>query len=258
MARDVGGQFLLRIEDIDQTRARAKWIAQIKEDLTWLGVAWDAQPLLQSQNLQLYSSALDDLWARGLLYECHCNRRDIINALSAPQEGAPVGPDGLIYPGTCRTTSKLHQSARPHEVLRLNLSKALKTIEEPLNFMEIGIGPNRQTGLQTLTSTELMKTVGDIVLARRGMGTSYHLSVVVDDAAQGITHVVRGQDLFEATAIHVVLQKLLRLPSPKYHHHRLIRDENGVRLAKRDNAKAVALMRAQGKTVADIRMMIGA
>lgn len=253
MARAAGGRFLLRIEDIDRQRAKPQWEAQIYDDLRWLGLSWDGPVLRQSDRLPAYRAALADLWARGLLYRCTCTRRDIEAAVSAPQEGAePVhGPDGLIYPGTCREAG----APRPGEplldaVLRLRMDRAACEC----SFDETG---PRHAGHHTITPAEMIATVGDVVLARREMGTSYHLSVVLDDAAQGVTHVTRGEDLFDATRIHVTLQRLLGLPVPVYCHHPLIRDENGKRLAKRDDARALSLYRAEGATPSDIRRMVG-
>lgn len=262
-AQAAGGQFLLRIEDIDQSRARATWETQIYDDLQWLGLSWPEPVLRQSTRQAAYDAALDKLWARGLLYPCRCNRRDIHTAANAPQEGSPIlGPDGIVYPGTCRPTTALvpaPNTLRPRDIaLRLNIKTALG-IGLPtgfLSFTEMGAGPNGEHGSISVTSDDLIKTVGDVVLARKDMGTSYHLSVVLDDAAQGVTDVVRGQDLFEATAIHVLLQSLLGLPKPRYHHHRLIRDDTGKRLAKRDDARAIAIYRSKGVTPTDIRKMI--
>jgi len=254
------GDFVLRIEDIDQTRARPQWEAQIYDDLAWLGIAW-AQPVMrQSDRLDIYAKALDTLWEQGLLYECRCTRADIAAATSAPQEGAPLlGPDGVIYPGTCR--DKHHQTAkRPDDaVLRLNMAQALRQIGQstsksnPLSFHE-ALRPDH-LGVVKASGPDMLHNVGDIVLARRNMGTSYHLSVVLDDAAQDITDVVRGADLFDATMIHVILQKILKLPTPTYHHHRLIRDDNGKRLAKRDDARAISLFRKEGVRPKEIRCM---
>lgn len=245
-----GGEFLLRIEDIDQSRARPAWEAQIFEDLAWLGIRWPKPVLRQSERLGAYRTALANLWSRGLLYPCSCTRRDIVEATQAPQEGAPpLGPDGVVYPGTCRTKPS---GDMPETALRLNLRAALHE-GESLHFTETGC----KAGRVDFSATEALETIGDIVLARRDMGTSYHLSVVLDDAFQGVTHVTRGQDLFEATKIHVILQKLLGLPTPVYHHHRLIRDDNGKRLAKRDDARALSKYRAEGATPEDIRRMVG-
>ena len=255
MARAVGGKFLLRIEDIDTTRSRPEWEAQIYDDLAWLGLTWDAEPMRQSDRLPAYRDALANLWAKGLLYPCTCTRRDITAAASAPQEGAePIyGPDGLVYPGTCRPASPASGPIPENAALRLNMSAALARLGGPDNlaFEEQDRGPIQ------VSASELITQVGDIVLSRRDFPGSYHLSVVLDDAAQGITHVIRGEDLFEATKIHVILQRLLDLPTPIYHHHRLIRDENGKRLAKRDDARAIAKYRAEGATPEDIRRLVG-
>lgn len=229
MAKDSGGTFLLRIEDIDQSRSRPAWEQQIFDDLAWLGLAWPMPVMRQSERIHDYGEALKLLWHQGLTYPCSCNRKDILAAASAPQEGAPtIGPDGIIYPGTCRNLVDRNADIPVHAALRLDMAFAG--------------GPDG---------------IGDIVISRRDMGTSYHLSVVVDDAAQGVTDVVRGKDLEDATPIHVLLQKLLGLPTPTYHHHRLIRDENGKRLAKRDDARALSKYRSEGATPNDIRCLVG-
>lgn len=251
MARAAKGTFLLRIEDIDRSRARPEWEEQIYDDLRWLGITWERPVLKQSENMGAYAAALDDLWARGLLYQCDCNRRDIETAMSAPQEGVPThGPDGLIYPGTCRSKHP-RTGDRPKDVaLRLDLRAARDALPDVLGF-------DTPDGTTTCNINTAIRAIGDVVLARRDMGTSYHLSVVVDDAIQGVTDVVRGEDLEPATCIHVILQTLLGLPVPTYHHHRLVRDDAGKRLAKRDDARAIAKYRADGATPDDIRAMIG-
>lgn len=270
LATNNAGEFVLRIEDIDQSRSRRQWEDAIYDDLSWLGLTWPSPVMRQSERHSVYQEALDTLWSKGLLYPCTCNRKDIAAAASAPQEGYPLhGPDGIIYPGTCRakwTPPAQVEAPRPGDVaLRLNMAEALKQlsnalkisdISETIWFDELGSGPHSETGKISVKADELLNGVGDVVLARRGMGTSYHLSVVLDDAEQAITHVVRGQDLFEATSIHVVLQRLLGLPTPVYHHHRLIRDDTGKRLAKRDDARAIAKYRAEGASPADIRAMV--
>ena len=201
----------------------------------------------QSERIARYHAALDQLWDAGLLYPCTCNRRDIREATSAPQEGAPLhGPDGLIYPGTCRDKRRPHEM--PNAVLRLNMQAAARTI----GFWNVAGSREKHS----YTAEMLTQTIGDVVLARKDMGTSYHLSVVIDDEAQGITDVVRGQDLFDATPIHVLLQDILGLHTPTYHHHALIRDEVGKRLAKRDDARAISKYRADGATPEHIRPMV--
>lgn len=279
MARAEGGEFILRIEDIDGARARPEWEELIYEDLRWLGLSWDGPVMRQSERIEAYEAALDRLWAQGLLYPCDCTRRDIAEALSAPQEGGEqvLGPDGPIYPGTCRrksTHERLFPDAHPRprgRALRLDMVTA--TANSPGfdhridtagggdhwydGFNETGAGPKGETGRVEFTPEDLQRGVGDVVLARRDFGTSYHLSVVVDDAAQDITDVVRGADLFDATRIHVLLQRLLGLPSPLYHHHRLVRDDAGKRLAKRDDARAIRKYREDGASPDDIRRMVG-
>ncbi|WP_424179850.1 tRNA glutamyl-Q(34) synthetase GluQRS [Yoonia sp. TsM2_T14_4] len=256
MARALGGTFLLRIEDIDQTRARPAWEVQIYDDLAWLGLTWDGPVLRQSDRMGVYDNVIDGLWQRGHLYVCTCTRRDIQAALSAPQEGCNVGPDGLIYPGTCKAQRRLRreywqqsESGMPARdaVLRFDLDTLSNDI---ITFQNNGLHVE-------VTRQDLQRDVGDFVIGRKDSGTSYHLSVVIDDAAQGVTDVVRGADLAEATQIHAALQALLGLPTPRYHHHDLIRDAAGKRLAKRDDAKAIATFRAEGASPADIRRMVG-
>ncbi|MEL7099002.1 MAG: tRNA glutamyl-Q(34) synthetase GluQRS [Pseudomonadota bacterium] len=275
MAMAANGTFLLRIEDIDRQRSKPEWEAQIYEDLAWLGLTWAEPVMRQSERQAAYDAALDALWDRALLYPCHCNRRDILEAASAPQEGAPLlGPDGIVFNRSmCPCEAPAFAEPRPRggtAALRLSMAQASLAKNgfthrtEPNRawrrvrcFTETGKGPDGQHGLIEVDYDALQNDVGDVVLARRDMGTSYHLSVVLDDAAQGVTHVVRGQDLFEATQIHVALQGLLYLPTPTYHHHRLIRDDAGKRLAKRDDARAISRYRADGASPDDIRRMVG-
>lgn len=267
MAMAHGGEFLLRMEDIDQARSKPEWEDQIKKDLDWLGLTWPEPVMRQSERLDTYGLALRRLARWNLIYPCRCNRRDIAEALSAPQEGveAKIGPDGPVYPGTCRNLGgrkDILQNIPAGAALRLWMFAALKRVapdpyEAKLSFEETGEGPNGETGTIAFTGAEALRLIGDIVLSRKGLGTSYHLSVVLDDAAQDITHVVRGQDLFEATKIHVILQRLLGLPTPTYHHHRLIRDETGKRLAKRDDARALSKYRYGNETPEDVRRLVG-
>lgn len=250
MARAAGGHFFLRIDDIDQSRARPEWEAQIQEDLRWLGLTWDGPVHRQSDHFGTYRAAIDRLAARGLTYPCSCTRRDIEAAASAPQEGVPqFGPDGRIYPGTCR--GRPMAQARPGDAIRLDLSRCTAPA---LSFRETGPA---HAGRHTVTVAGLRETVGDPVLARPHMAASYHLSIVLDDAGQAISHVIRGEDLFEATPLQRFLQHLLGLPTPEYHHHALIRDAAGKRLAKRDDARAIARYRDEGATPDDVRRMVG-
>ena len=248
-AQAESGTFLLRIDDLDQTRARAGWEAQILEDLAWLGLDWPRPVMRQSDRLPRYRAALGTLWDMGLLYPCTCTRADIRAAASAPQEGAPLhGPDGVIYPGTCRPVAP-PRGAMPEDVpLRLDMARATGMLATPLSYVEKE---------ETITPRAMTETVGDVVLARRDTGAAYHLAVVIDDADQAVSHVIRGADLQDATQIHVLLQRLLGLPTPIYHHHRLIRDETGKRLAKRDDARAIATYRAAGANPQEIRAMVG-
>ena len=250
MARAAGGRFLLRIDDIDQTRARAHWVTQIEQDLTWLGLTWDGEPWHQSDHLPEYRAVLDRLTARGLTYPCSCKRRDIETAAAAPQEGVPShGPDGRIYPGTCRYRPM--SDLQTGDAIRLDLARALPATLPA--FIETGLA---HAGAHPVTPDHLQTHIGDPVLARPHMAASYHLSVVIDDAAQSVTHVIRGEDLFEASFLHVALQTILNLPTPIYHHHALIRDDQGRRLAKRDDARAIATYRDAGLSPMDIRNML--
>jgi len=248
MARNGGGTFLLRIEDIDRSRARSHWEQAIFDDLAWLGLGWPRPVIRQSERLPAYRAALARLRDMGLTYACTCSRRDIAEAASAPQEGATHGPDGLIYPGTCKHAGHGDSGA----AIRLHMDRAL-TLTGDIAYRETA-GSHRTV---TRSAQQMIDGIGDIVLARRDMGTSYHLSVIVDDAAQGVSCVTRGADLADATPIHVCLQRLLGLSSPAYHHHRLIRDDAGRRLAKRDDARAIAAYRAEGVSPADLRRLVG-
>lgn len=249
-SRAAAGAFRLRIEDIDRPRCRPEFEVAICDDLRWLGLSWPAPAVRQSSRAGAYASALNELISLGLLYPCRCSRADIRAALAAPQEGM-TGPDGPVYPGTCR--GRRMAEAGPEDALRIDMARAVGRLALR-TFTETG--PAR-AGRHRLDAARMVAETGDVVLARRDIGTSYHLAVVVDDAAEAITEVVRGEDLFAASFIHVLLQAALGLPTPDYHHHRLIRDRTGHRLAKRDDARAIARFRAEGATPADIRRMVG-
>ena len=247
------------MEDIDQTRSRPIYEQAIYQDLSWLGLDWPRPVMRQSERLPIYRRALEQLASHGLCYPCQCSRKDIEAALSAPQEGglAPSGPDGAVYPGTCR--DRAFTDATRDDAIRLNVTKAVKwlggaNIVNALAWQEIGSG---QPVLHHLNARDLIQSCGDVVLARRDIGTSYHLSVVVDDAEQRISHVTRGEDMAAATQIHRLLQALLRLPTPIYRHHRLIRDADGKRLAKRDDARTIRRYREDGASPEDIKRLIG-
>ena len=256
MARAANGTCLLRIEDTDQGRCRAEFDAQILEDLTWLGLTWPEPVWRQSQRLADYDGALQQLINMGLVYPCTCTRKDIREALSAPQELAGESLATLqTYPGTCRHRPMSERGE--NTALRLNMEQAIMHMPTLVGagFTETG---STHSGQHQLTRDTLINEIGDIVLARRDTGAAaYHLSVVVDDAAQSISHVIRGRDLFNSTPIHVALQTILGLPVPEYNHHRLIRDEDGQRLAKRDDARAIAKYRADGFSPDDIRELVG-
>ena len=249
-AARAGDRFLLRIEDIDTTRCRPAFEAAIFEDLAWLGLAWETPVLRQSQRFDAYRAALARLQAQQLLYPCFCTRAEIAAEIARASE-APHGPEGPVYPGTCRHLSEEQRNERvaagaPY-ALRLDSQKAA-SIAGPLQFEEQGAGPKGEHG--SITVDPLL--FGDIVLARKETPASYHLSVVVDDAFQGVTLVTRGNDLFAAAHIQRVLQALLGLQAPSYAHHKLILDENGKKFSKRDVAVTLRDLRARGVTPAQI------
>ncbi len=249
LARAEGGRFLLRIEDIDRARSRPEWEAAILAELEWLGLHPDGV-MRQSDRVTEYDRALDQLWVKGLLYPCHCSRRDVLDALSAPQEGVAFN----VYPGTCRHRGM--DSRKPGDALRLNLGTALKLLAgADLSFDETGAA---HAGHHRVDPDRALQQIGDVVLSRKGEDiVAYFLASAFDDADQGVTDVIRGEDLFEFTAVQVILQHLFGLPTPVYHHHCLIRDDHGKRLAKRDDARALSKYRAEGATPADIRRMVG-
>ncbi len=249
MARAAGGEFLLRMEDTDLDRCRPEWEAQIVDDLTWLGLRWEGPIHRQSDKIAAYNARLEPLAGRGLLYPCSCSRADIRAALSAPQEGVAFA----VYPGTCRHRAMADR--RPGDALRLNLAAALDALGTPTHFTESGPG---HAGTHQIDRTRALAQIGDVVLSRKGEDiVAYFLASAFDDADQGISHVIRGEDLFDFTPVQVILQRLFGLPTPLYHHHRLIRDENGKRLAKRDDARAISKYRADGATPQDVRRMVG-
>ncbi len=250
MARAEGGKFLLRMEDTDRERSRLEYEALILEDLAWLGLAWDGPILRQSDHIEEYNTRLEVLERKGLLYPCSCTRSDIRAALSAPQEGV----DFNVYPGTCRGRGL--GSRKPGDSLRLNLAAALDLLSTAdLTFQETGPA---HSGLHPVASKAAKAHIGDVVLSRKGEDiVAYFLASAFDDARQDVTHVIRGEDLFDFTPIQVILQHLFGLPTPIYHHHRLIRDDRGKRLAKRDDDRAISKYRAEGATPTDIRRMVG-
>ncbi len=246
LTRDRGGRFLLRIEDIDSTRCRPEFVDGILEDLAWLGLSWEEEVRLQSRHLETYRQALEKLGEQGLLYRCYCTRQEI--RASKPR----MGPEGPIYPGICRDRADARLDAEPAAgvpfALRLDLEKALAAV-----------GGVEMSWVDELAGTVLAEPeqLGDVVLARKDIGTSYHLAVTVDDAVQGVSFVCRGEDLFTATHVHRLLQQLLDLPVPVYHHHDLLRDASGEKLAKRTGSRSLGELREDGATPADILRRLG-
>ena len=242
-AREAGGQFLLRIEDIDQGRCRPEFDVAIREDLAWLGLDWDGEVRRQSEHFDDYQTALAKLDAKGLVYPCFCTRKEIQTEI-ARAGGAPQGEDGPIYPGTCKrlTVNQREQriAAGVDYALRLDVGAALA---------RTGVLDWFNCGQRVAADAAVL---GDVVLARKGVPTSYHLAVTVDDALQGVTLVTRGVDLFAATHIHRLLHALLGLPTPAYRHHPLLTDATGRRFAKRDRAATIRAMRAAGTTPSEI------
>jgi glutamyl-Q tRNA(Asp) synthetase len=246
-----GGRFRLRIEDLDAARSRAEFVDAIMEDLRWLGLCWEEPVMRQSERLPVYRAALDRLAADGLLYPCFCTRAEIAAEIARAAD-APQGPDGPLYPGTCRDLSllkreKLLGAGVPY-ALRLDSCAAAARIFA-LTFEEIKAGRRRDK--QTIPVDPLL--FGDVVLARKETPASYHLAVVLDDAEQGVTLVTRGSDLLGATHVQRVLQALLEISAPRYAHHRLILDSNGRKLSKRDAAVSLRSLREQGVTASEIR-----
>ena len=257
IARRAGGRFLLRIEDIDTSRCRPEWEPALRDDLAWLGLTWEEPVRRQSEHFDDYRAALAHLEAQDLLYPCFCTRAEIAAEIAAAA-GAPHlaarGPDGLLYPGTCRrleagARQRALESGRPY-ALRLDMAAALARIGTP----GAGLRWHDRVAGDVTAQPELF---GDVVLARKDTPTSYHLAVVVDDHLQGVTLVTRGMDLFAATHVHRLLQALLEIPPPVWHHHGLIADERGQRLAKRHDAKAIRTLRAEGLAPAEVRALAG-
>jgi len=249
-ALGAGGRFLLRVEDIDRTRCRPDFTAALLEDLAWLGLDWDGPVRVQSAHFPDYAAALDNLSARGLLYPCFCTRAEVAREVAA-MGGAPHGPEGPLYPGTCRRLSGAARAARiasgaPY-ALRLDMAAALEAAGGPPSYEEAGEGRLRCDPAR----------FGDAVLARKDIPASYHLCVTHDDALQGVTLVTRGEDLRPATDLHRLLQALMGWPEPRYRHHPLLLGPDGRRLAKRDGAVALRAMREAGRTPAEVLALAG-
>ena len=245
MAQRSGTRFLLRIEDLDAARSRPEFADAIVEDLSWLGQSWETPLLFQSQRGAAYDAALERLTARGLTYPCFCTRAEIAAEIARAGD-APSGPDGHLYPGTCRHLPEGERAARKDQsfALRLDAARAAE-MAGPLSFLE----HDEERAVDPLLFS-------DIVLARKGLPAAYHLAVVVDDAFQGVDLVTRGEDLLPATHVQRLLQALLGLPEPAYAHHRLILDNSGRKFSKRDNAATLAAMRRAGVTPAEIKSLL--
>ncbi|MGH6948473.1 MAG: tRNA glutamyl-Q(34) synthetase GluQRS [Kiloniellales bacterium] len=242
------GRFLLRIEDIDGTRCRSELEQGLYEDLAWLGLDWERPVLRQSERGRAYQDALERLKKLGVLYPCFCTRREIAAEIARAGQ-APHGPEGALYPGTCRVSAAIspaQNNCGPASAWRLDVEKARK-IGGKLTWHDEFRG----------TVEAQPEKLGDVVLARRDIATSYHLAVTLDDAAQGVSLVTRGADLFEATHIHRLLQALLELPVPRWKHHELLKDSAGKRLAKRDRARSIAALREAGWTPQQVRVEAG-
>ena len=258
LAQRTDGRFLLRIEDIDTTRCKPEFEAAIYEDLAWLGIAWELPVRRQSEHLAEYRKAIEKLSAQGLLYPSFESRAEIAELVSQREMNArwPHDPDGApLYPGAAKLLSpderaRLLESGAPY-ALRLDIALACARAGE-LTWIEHGEGPDGETG----TVAARPQAWGDVILARKETPTSYHLSVVLDDSLQGVTEVVRGQDLFWSSSVHRLLQRLLGLPQPAYRHHRLVLDGAGQKLSKSTEATGLRELRAGGSTPADIRRLV--
>ncbi|HEY1615886.1 MAG TPA: tRNA glutamyl-Q(34) synthetase GluQRS [Rhizomicrobium sp.] len=245
-----GGRFLLRIEDLDVARAREEFVRAIEEDLHWLGLAWEQPVMRQSARSPAYRAALDRLAARELLYPCFCTRAEIALEIARASE-APHGPDGPLYPGTCRSLNPRERERRmaaghPY-ALRFDSVAAARLLPE-LTFCDKG-----ESGEETRMTRVDPLLFGDAVLARKETPAAYHLAVVVDDAEQNVTLVTRGQDLLPATHFQRILQTLLGLPEPHYAHHHLVTNAVGVKLSKRDGALSLRALRAGGHSAVEVR-----
>ncbi|MSO96834.1 MAG: tRNA glutamyl-Q(34) synthetase GluQRS [Rhodospirillaceae bacterium] len=245
-----GGQFLLRIEDIDRGRCRPEFEAAIYEDLTWLGLTWEQPVRRQSEHMADYEGAIGTLKKLGLVCPCFCTRADIANASAAPHGLIATGPDGPLYPGTCRALS----SAAAQKRIDAGESYALR-----LRMDDAARGAGSLTWRDGVRGKQIVtpEIFGDVVIARKDTPTSYHLACTWDDALQGVTLVTRGEDLFAATHVHRLLQHLLNLPTPAYHHHGLLLGPDGKKFSKRDQAPTLRALREAGRTADEVRAMIG-
>src|SRR5689334_8319318 len=259
LSRERGGRFLLRIEDIDATRCRPEYEAAIYEDLAWLGIVWETPVRRQSEHFGAYREAIEQLSAHGLIYPSFESRAEIARLVEACEKDAPWprDPDGApLYPGTAKSLSsserQQHMASGAPFALRLDMAAAIARAGH-LSWNEQGAGPAGETGEVTARP----EAWGDVILARKETPTSYHLSVVIDDALQGVTDVVRGEDLFWSTSVHRLLQQLLGIPQPVYRHHPLLRDAAGQKLSKSTQATGLRELRAAGASPTKIRQLVG-
>jgi glutamyl-Q tRNA(Asp) synthetase len=256
LARDLGGRLLLRIEDIDLARTREAYVAGILDDLAWLRIAWERPIRRQSAHFDVYAEAARRLRSAGLIYPCFCSRGAILAEAAARGAGWPRDPDGgPLYPGTCRAIAPEERARRlaagePH-AWRLDMAAALAAAPGPHGYRRF------EAEAEEAAMAADPPRWGDAVIVRKDVPASYHLAVVVDDAVQAVTHVVRGRDLEAATDLHVLLQALLGLPTPRYHHHRLVEDEGGLKLAKSRGSPSLAALRGEGTSPDEVRRMLG-
>jgi glutamyl-Q tRNA(Asp) synthetase len=252
LARELNGRFLLRYEDIDTDRCRQDYVTAAGEELAWLGLRWEQPERRQSEHFIDYARALKTLTEQGLIYPCFCSRTEIMSAV-ASKPGWPKDPDGTpLYPGTCKDLSQAERKRRRSHglpaALRIDMSKAIASLEQPITWLDYG-----QKNQWMVAAPQLW---GDAILARKDIQTSYHIAVVVDDALQGVTMVVRGEDLFMATSLHRLLQHLLHLPEPDYYHHPLLRDASGQKLSKSLRSKSLRSLREEGLSPERARAML--
>ncbi|WP_421790526.1 tRNA glutamyl-Q(34) synthetase GluQRS [Hyphobacterium sp.] len=258
-ARQAGGRFLLRIEDIDITRCKPEFVDAIYEDLHWLGLEWEEPVRRQSEHFPDYHAALNQLAERGHIYRCFKTRKEIMEDIARAPHHPGEGPDGVIYPGPAKPMSPDDEASRLDRgdafAWRLSISAVKAELGDisRLSFVEEGEGPGGESGTLAIQPD----LIGDVILGRKDVGTSYHLAVTLDDSLQGITHVIRGQDLFFATSVHRILQALLNLPAPLYRHHKLLTGKDGKRFAKRNKSQTLQAIRQSGVSAKTLRMQLG-
>ena len=240
------GQFKLRLEDIDYTRCKSHYENQIIKDLRWLGIKWNGQVMKQRNRRKFYAAGLDELKQAGLIYPCSCTRNDIKHAVSAPHKD---DTSLIVYPGTCLK----NPPTKGITALRLNIKKALQVVDrKELYFYDLGFPKGQRSEKQIIHHDHLLNKFGDLIIARKDIGTSYNLSVVIDDASQNISHITRGFDLLDVTPIQVLLQKLLSIKTPFYYHHALLCDQSGKKLSKRTNSDSVLGLKERGISATEV------